>query len=47
MEQIRDMQTLLRQTILRSAFLDYKLIEYINILKECVNQKKMNQAMQA
>ena len=39
MEQIRDTQSLFRQNILRSAFLDYKLIECINKLKESVPSK--------
>ena len=39
MEQIRDTQSLFRQNILRSAFLDCTLIECINKLKECVPPK--------
>ena len=39
MEQIRDTQSLFRQNILRLAFLDCKLIECINKLKECVPPK--------
>lgn len=38
------MQTLLRRNILRSAFLDYKLVEYINILKGRVCQSEKDES---
>lgn len=43
-EQIKDKQTLPRQNILSSAFLDYKLIEYINILKERMCQSEKDES---
>ena len=44
MEQITDTQTLLRQNILKSTFLDCKLNECINIFKERMCQSEKDES---